>query len=191
MADIKLEGVLYRHDMTRHTVPLTVNGDYAFSDRHQMGFHLDPTKHMGEVYVPFQKTKFWIGFLIIVVVPIYISIIRLTLPESPLYTYILGGAVLLAPVALFLLVRWCAPSIKRRIYGIWGEPDPLNLFDLYQWDHQLAWERARSLQRTSKANARLESSNPINSSFLLNAVAWVILASGVLIALVVVVGLLK
>ena len=53
------------------------------------------------------------------------------------------------------------------------------------------WSKVTNLQAVAKNNARFSTMKLIDTSFLTNAVAWVILSFGILIALVIVIGLLR
>ena len=113
------------------------------------------------------------------------------LPALDLYRIILGVAIIAVPIGGVLLARIAAPSVKRRIYCLWGEPEPLNLYDLYDWDYDMHWSKVQNLQAVAKNNARFSTMKLTDTSFLTNAVAWVILSFGILIALVIVIGLMR
>ena len=191
MADVALEAVVYRHDLSRHTVPMKVAGTYAYNDKEQMGMFVNPAMHVGEIKVPFKKTFFTVGIGILIVIPIYITIISLVLPTLGLYKALLAITLLAVPIGGVILARMAAPSVKRRIYCIWGEPEPLNLYDLYDWDFDMHWSRVENLQAVSKNNALFSTMKTEGESFLTNAVAWAILSFAILIALVIVVGLVR
>ena len=190
-ADTTLEAVLYRHDLSRHTVDLKVDGNYAYSDKEQVGVFINPHLHVGEIRVPFKKMLFTMGMGILIVVPIYIYVMTVLLPALDLYRIILGVAIIAVPIGGVLLARIAAPSVKRRIYCQWGEPEPLNLYDLYDWDYDMHWSKVQNLQAVAKNNARFSTMKLTDTSFLTNAVAWVILSFGILIALVIVIGLMR
>ena len=190
-ADTTLEAVLYRHDLSRHTVDLKVDGNYAYSDKEQVGVFINPHLHVGEIRVPFKKMLFTMGMGILIVVPIYIYVMTVLLPALDLYRIILGVAIIAVPIGGVLLARIAAPSVKRRIYCLWGEPEPLNLYDLYDWDYDMHWSKVQNLQAVAKNNARFSTMKLTDTSFLTNAVAWVILSFGILIALVSVIGLMR
>ncbi len=190
-ADTTLEAVLYRHDLSRHTVDLKVDGNYAYSDKEQVGVFINPHLHVGEIRVPFKKMLFTMGMGILIVVPIYIYVMTVLLPALDLYRIILGVAIIAVPIGGVLLARIAAPSVKRRIYCLWGEPEPLNLYDLYDWDYDMHWSKVQNLQAVAKNNARFSTMKLTDTSFLTNAVAWVILSFGILIALVIVIGLMR
>ena len=190
-ADTTLEAVLYRHDLSRHTVDLKVDGNYAYSDKEQVGVFINPHLHVGEIRVPFKKMLFTMGMGILIVVPIYIYVMTVLLPALDLYRIILGVAIIAVPIGGVLLARIAAPSVKRRIYCLWGAPEPLNLYDLYDWDYDMHWSKVQNLQAVAKNNARFSTMKLTDTSFLTNAVAWVILSFGILIALVIVIGLMR
>lgn len=191
MAEMTLDAVIYRHDLSRHTVPMKVDGTYAYNDKEQIGVFVNPAHHMGEIRTPFKKTLFFAGLGGLLVVPIYISIISVLLPTLDLYKILLAVSVLAVPVGAFIFARLAAPSVKRRIYCIWGDPEPLNLYDLYDWDYDMHWSRVENLQAISKNNARFSTMKMTDNSFLLNSVAWLILGFGILIALIIVIGLMR
>ena len=192
MPDPKLEAVLYRHDMTRHTVKMDVMGDYVYNETLKQGFTLNPNLHVAEVHQPFRKTFFLAGTGIAVMVPIYILIIGLMLPTVSLYTMLLALTIITAPISIFLLARFCSATTQRRIYCLWREFEPLTLADPYDWDYQRSWDRVHQIHEASKADARFDTMEGNKSnSFLLNSVAWVILGLGILLALVVVIGLVS
>ena len=190
-SDTTLEAVLYRHDLSRHTVDLKVDGNYAYSDKEQVGVFINPHLHVGEIRVPFKKMLFTMGMGILIVVPIYIYVMTVLLPALDLYRIILGVAIIAVPIGGVLLARIAAPSVKRRIYCLWGEPEPLNLYDLYDLDYDMHWSKVQNLQAVAKNNARFSTMKLTDTSFLTNAVAWVILSFGILIALVIVIGLMR
>ena len=189
--DTTLEAVIYRHDLSRHSVKMKVDGNYAYNDKEQIGMFINPHHHVGEIRVPFKKTLFTLGMGGLLVVPIYIYIMTAVLPTLDLYKVILGITILAVPIGAFFLARMSAPSVMRRIYCIWGEPEPLNLYYLYDWDYDLHWSKVQNLQAVAKNNARFSTMKLTDTSFLTNAVAWVILSFGILIALVIVIGLLR
>ncbi len=191
MADTTLEAVIYRHDLSRHTVQMNVDGTYAYNDKQQIGMFINPGLHVGENRVPFRKTFFLTGMAIFTVIPIYIFIISMFLPTLDLYRAILGITIAAIPVGAIVLFRMAASSIKRRIYCIWGEPEPLNLYDLYDWDYDLHWSRVENLQASAKNSARFSMMKVLDNSFLLNSVAWIMLSFGILIALLIVIGLVR
>ena len=94
------------------------------------------------------------GMGILIVVPIYIYVMTVLLPALDLYRIILGVAIIAVPIGGVLLARIAAPSVKRRIYCLWGEPEPLNLYDLYDWDYDMHWSKVQNLQAVAKNNAR-------------------------------------
>ena len=190
-ADTTLEAVLYRHDLSRHTVDLKVDGNYAYSDKEQVGVFINPHLHVGEIRVRFKKMLFTMGMGILIVFPIYIYVMTVLLPALDLYRIILGVAIIAVPIGGVLLARIAAPSVKRRIYCLWGEPEPLNLYDLYDWDYDMHWYKDQNLKAVAKNNARFSTMKLTDTSFLTNAVAWVILSFGILIALVIVIGLMR
>ena len=190
-SDTTLEAVIFRHDLSRHTVDMKVDGNYAYSDKAQIGMFINPHHHVGEINVPFKKTFFALGMGILLVVPIYIYIMTAVLPTLDLYKVILGITICAVPIGAIILARIAAPSVRRRIYCIWGEPEPLNLYYLYDWDYDMHWSKVTNLQAVAKNNARFSTMKLIDTSFLTNAVAWVILSFGILIALVIVIGLLR
>lgn len=190
-ADTSLEAVIYRHDLSRHTVNLKVDGTYAYSDKDQVGFFINPHIHVGEIKVPFRKTLFFAGMFILAVIPIYIGLMSALLPLIDLYKVLLAVAVSAVPIGGIILFRIAAPTVKRRIFCIWGEPEPINLYDVYDWDYDLHWARVSNLHAVAKGTARFSTMRGQASSMLVNSVAWLILGAGVLIALVIVVGLLR
>ena len=190
-SDTTLEAVIYRHDLSRHTVDMKVDGNYAYSDKEQIGVFINPHHHVVEIRVPFKKTLFTLGMGGLLVVPIYIYIMTAVLPTLDLYKVILGITICAVPIGAIILARIAAPSVKRRIYCLWGEPEPLNLYYLYDWDYDMHWSKVTNLQAVAKNNARFSTMKLIDTSFLTNAVAWVILSFGILIALVIVIGLLR
>ena len=170
---------------------LKVDGTYAYSDKQEMGFFINPAIHVGEVKVPFRKTLFFTGIGILVIIPIYIFIMSAMLPLIDLYKVLLAIAVIAVPIGGIILARYAAPSVKRRIYCIWGEPEPINLYDVYDWDYDLHWARVGNLQAVAKGTARFSTMRRQQGSMLVNSVAWLILGLGILLALVIVVGLLR
>ena len=192
MPDPKLEAVLYRHDMTRHTIKMDVVGDYVFNDKLKQGFTLNPNQNVAEVRQPFRKGMFLGGTAIAIMAPLYILIIGLILPTVNLYKILLGLACIASPIAIFFLSRICSSTVQRRIYCLWREFEPMTLADPYDWDYQRSWDRVHQIHEASKADARFDTMQDSGSNqFLLNSVAWLVLGIGVLIALVVLIGLMR
>lgn len=192
MADT-LEAVVYRQDHTRHIVPLLVEGRYAYSDKIKQGFFISPQDHVAEYVTTFNKKFMSIGIFISAMVPIYFLMIMFAMPTIGIYKVLTFFMFLLAPLVIGMVVRYSLPKLKRQIFCIWNEPEPINLAEPYSWDFEEHWLKIQHFNKqwTSDAWNDVQYQRQKGYGMLTNSLSWVLLSLSILVALVVVVGMIR